>query len=569
MAAVQTLLPQIMRLAIDGPLALHNVSDPGVRFREVRFLGLLMVGFLLVTFVTNYLSTWMLQKFGQQLVLNLRKELFAKLHRLEVSYFDKHAVGKTVTRLVNDSNALSELFTNVLAAGVGDLIMISGILAILLLTDPVLSAILAVFCPFLVALVLWFRSRSSPLYETQRAILARINAYFSEILDGLSTVKSFQADRFQKDRFQAMNKECLDNELDLLTLLARFRPGFAVARMAATGALLTIGGYSVIEGHSTIGTLVSSLLYIGLLFSPLEQLADRYNIFIRANVASVRVLAILDLPEETSRGESVVPGPKTLTFRNVSYHYTPDKPVLKDISFTVEPGQSVALVGPTGSGKSTIVSLLLGFYRLQHEMGHTGEILLGNQPFEEADLRSWRRQIAFVSQDLFLFKRSIAGNVSLYKTLSDEEVREALDKAACTEFVQALPERAETLVGEKGHALSTGQRQLLAFARALAFEPDLLLLDEATANIDSETEQKIERALDTLLEGRQAIIVAHRLSTVRRAGKILVLSDGQIVEQGTHDELLQGNGLYAQMVRKSLRSKEAELPKDKSSGSGS
>ena len=556
-AAVQVMLPQVMRLAIDGPLGTHAIGSKESRWLEVHELGTLIVGLLLVGFMANYFSTWLPKKFGQSLVLQLRKTLFAKLHRLPISYFDKHALGRTVSRVVNDSNSLSELFTQVLAAGLGDMILLVGILVVLLLTDPVLSVILALFCPLLTWLVLWFRNRSAPLYKVQRAVLARINAYFSELLEGLPTVKSFQADEFQRTRFKEMNTEALDNDMDLLTLVARFRPGFAVAKMAASAALLTAGGWFVIEGSSTIGTLVSSLLYISLLFSPLEQLADRYNILIRAVVASERVLAILDLAEEPS-GQSLPNSGETITFESVGYHYTPDKPVLKDISFQVGPGESVALVGPTGSGKSTIISLLLGFYRLDNTRGHQGEIRIGDRSLADLKIDAWRRKIAFVSQDLFLFKGSVARNVRLYEELDEDAVSSALARAACAEFVDDLPQREQTVIGEKGHNLSTGQRQLLSFARALAFDPDLLILDEATANIDSETEARVEKALDALLEGRQAIIVAHRLSTVRRADKILVLEDGHITESGNHQQLMQKGGLYARLVQHAEGSKLLE-----------
>lgn len=550
MALVQVLLPQVLKLAIDGPVDPTSKLSDAERLSQIQDLGLLFLMLLLAGFAANYLSTWLLQKFGQTLVLNLREDMFAKLHRLPITYFDKNAVGRTVTRVVNDSNSLSELFTSVLAAGLGDLLMLTGVLAVVVATDPILTIILLVFCPALTWLVWWFRKRSSPLYQEQRKLTAKINAYFSELLEGLTTSKSFRAERFHQKRFSELNEQFLANELELLKLVAVFRPGFAVARMLATAALLTLEGVWVLDGSSTLGTLVSSLLYIRLVFSPLEQLAERYNILIKATVASERVLAVLKLDEENRGEETVDENDTTVRFQNVSYHYSADKPVLRDISFEILPGQSVALVGATGSGKSTIVSLLLGFYPLSSERGHTGTITVGGHSLSQVNIETWRKRLAFVSQDLFLFKGTIAQNVTLFRESEPGRVEEALRRAACTDFVSALPNGKETIVGEKGHALSTGQRQLLSFARALAFDPALLILDEATANIDSETEQKIEKVLDVLLEGRQAIIVAHRLSTVKRADLILVLKDGVIVERGNHEELLRMGGIYAEMVKK-------------------
>lgn len=549
LAAIEVALPQLVKMAIDGPLSAVGASSKVAALGELQQLGTLFLGLLIVAFAANYLSALLLHQFGQTLVRQLRCELFAKLHRLPISYFDKNAVGRTVSRVVNDTNALSELFTSVLAAGVGDLLLMTGILGVLLWTNPALTLILFAFCPVLVGVVLWFRKRSAPLYKTQRRLLAVINGFLSEVLEGLSTVKSFGGERFLRDRFAALNGQSLDNEVGLVRKVAVFRPSFAVAQIAATGLLISLGGLAVLQQKLSLGTLVSSLLYVRLLFSPLEELAERYNILIRATVASGRVLEVLDLEEERTGG--VTPGHRQeIRFEGVSYHYAPDKPVLRDVSFRIGPGETVALVGPTGSGKSTIISLLLGFYQLDDAAGHQGSLTYGGVPLNDLDPHAWRRRMAFVSQDLFLFKAPVRANISLFSQLPEGRVEQAAAGAGALPFLRDLPEGLETLVGEKGHALSTGQRQLLSFARALAFDPEFLILDEATASIDSATEAQLESVLDRLLDGRQAIIVAHRLATVRRANTILVLRDGRIVESGSHEALMEQGGLYADMVRK-------------------
>lgn len=558
LAAIEVALPQLVKMAIDGPLsgvgsgglpkAASSPLETAAAVAQLEQLGGLFLGLLVVAFVANYVSALLLHQFGQTLVRQLRHDLFAKLHRLPISYFDKNAVGRTVSRVVNDTNALSELFTSVLAAGLGDLLLMTGILGVLLWTNPQMTLILFAFCPILTAVVLWFRSRSAPLYKTQRRLLAIINGFLSEVLEGLSTVKSFGGEGFLRDRFAKLNAQSLDNESSLVRKVAVFRPSFAVSQIAATGLLISLGGLAVLYGKTSLGTLVSSLLYVRLLFSPLEELAERYNILIRATVASGRVLEVLDLEEERA-GANVPAHRQEICFDGVSYHYSADKPVLRDVTFRIGAGETVALVGPTGSGKSTIISLLLGFYRLDGAAGHSGSLTYGGVPISELDPHAWRRRMAFVSQDLFLFKAPIRDNIQLFSKLPEGQVEEAAASAGAS-FLSDLPEGLETLVGEKGHALSTGQRQLLSFARALAFDPEFLILDEATASIDSATEAQLELVLDRLLEGRQAIIVAHRLATVRRADTILVLREGRIVESGSHAQLMEMGGLYADMVRR-------------------
>lgn len=549
LASAQIALPQLIKLAIDGPLSPQNSQSLVKSTHALHVLAFQFLGFLALGFITSYTSALVLQHVGQNLVYHLRQELFTKLHRLPMSTFDKNAVGRIVSRVVNDSNALSELFTSVLAPSLSDLLMMAGILIVLLISDPILCAIVFVFCPLLIGITIWFRSRSAPLYKVQRQILAIINGFLAEVLEGLSTVKGFGGQSFLRARFTQLNTDCLDNEMALIGKVAIFRSSFSVAPIVATGLLLTVGGLSVVHQVTTIGTLVSSLLYVRLLFSPLQELAERYNILIRATVASERVLTILDsTPEPT--GNTLPSRHQTLAFQNVNYFYSPDKPVLRGVSFKVNPGETLAIVGPTGSGKSTIVSLIMGFYHLDPQAGHTGSITYGNDALADLSLEAWRRRLAYVSQDLFLFKATVFDNLKLYEELSENEVRYALKQVGALSFLEALPSGVHTLIGERGHGLSTGQRQLLALARAIAFNPDILILDEATAHIDSQTEAQLDELLDELLPGRQAIIIAHRLATVRRADRILVVRDGYVSESGNHEELMALKGLYAAMVSK-------------------
>ena len=550
-ALVRVGLPQLVRLGIDGymtlgPEALEE-GQQGLKWLALGFVGLLTLGFFL-----EYGVAIALNHVGQTAVKRVRNLLWQKFHRLPISYFDRNAVGRLVTRVTNDVNALADLFTSVLATGAADVLLFFGILAAMAHLNPQLTLVLAGLCPFMIALTFWFKNSSTKLHRKIRVLVARINAFFQESIQGLQVIWSFSAAQEVERRFAELNQEALSQEISLIHRVALFRPGFAVAQVISTALVLGYGGQLVLEKQLTLGGLVAFLFYLRMLFSPLQEMAEKFNVFQRAVVASERIFKILDQEEEPQREGAADSQQGTVVFDKVHFHYTPDKPVLKGVSFKIEPGQTVALVGPTGSGKSTTISLLLGFYPLLHEQGHQGSIKVDGLPIEHWSLTELRQRMGLVFQDLFLFSGNLRHNVTLFRQLSDSALEEALQVSRGDTVVARTPKGLQQMVGDGGLELSTGERQLLSFARALAGQPTILILDEATANIDSKTEAEISEALNQLLAGRTALVVAHRLATVKDADKILVLQAGEIAEAGTHEELLAKDGLYAKMYAHQL-----------------
>ena len=531
------------------------------------WLAAAMLGVLLFTFLFSYAAAVLLNTIGQRVMYDLRAELYEKLQHQEVAYFDHNPVGRIMTRLTSDVDALNELFTSGVTDVLGDLLTIFIIIAIMLAMDWRLTLITLVTVPLLFAATSWFRKHARRGYDAVRTRLARINSFLQEHISGAQTVQIFNRERKSERKFHELNDDYRNANVETVFYYAVFFP--LVDFIGAIGIALIVwyGGYRVMGTTPgavqllTLGALVAFIQYSQALFQPIRDISDKYNVLQAAMVASHRLFKTLDLPIAITTPESPQKAGRALgriEFENVWFAYKDEDWVLKDVSFAVEPGQSVALVGHTGSGKTTITNLLMRFYDVQR-----GRVLLDGVDVREWDLKQLRENFAVVLQDVFLFSGTVESNIRLGRTeMPDERVAWAAGEVHANEFIEKLPAGFKSEVRERGAGLSVGQKQLISFARALAFDPALLILDEATSSIDTETEQLIQQAIERVMRDRTSILVAHRLSTIQRADRIIVLHHGEIREQGSHQELLILRGLYWRLYKLQYadRSRDEAVP---------
>lgn len=506
-------------------------------------LGLLL--FIVVTagFGLNYVQAYILQYTGQRIVFDIRQELFAHLQRLALRFFDTNPVGRLVTRVTNDTQNLHEMYTAVLVNLFKDIFMIMGIIVVMFRMDVRLALVSMATLPLIVVITAVFRIKAREAYRVTRVRLARINANFAENIAGIRLVQIFRQERRKFKEFDDVNSSHFRASMRELKVYAVFRPSIELVYSLALAILLWVGGGQLLRGMVDFGVLYAFVNYLELFFRPINDLTEKYNIMQSSMASAERIFLILD--EDPAIAESETPRPMGevkghIEFRNVWFAYVGEDWVLRDVSFTVEPGQTVAFVGATGAGKTTIMNLLSRFYDIQK-----GQILIDGQDIKNLSKSELRRNVGLVMQDVFMFAGTIAENITLNNPdISLEQVKKVAEHVNADHFINALPSKYEEPVTERGSTLSAGQRQLLAFARALAYDPAVLILDEATANIDTETEMLIQDALPRLLKGRTSLVVAHRLSTIQDADAIIVLHKGKIREQGTHQELLAQKGLY-------------------------
>ncbi|MFD2370438.1 ABC transporter ATP-binding protein [Brevibacillus sp. GCM10020057] len=500
----------------------------------------------------NYVQILWLQTIAQRIIQQMRMKLFVHLQRLPVSFFDKTPVGSLVSRVSNDTEAIRELYVSVLATFVQNGIYLLGILVALYILQPELALICFLTVPVLAVLVVVYHKYSSRYYALIRSCLSDMNATINEMIQNMAIVQAFRRETGVQREFAQVNEKYFkvklkENNIEALLL----RPAVDLVWKVALTLIVWYFGSSSFHGAISFGALFAFVDYMGRFFEPINMIMNRLSQLQQATISAGRVFAILDTePEEqTGTPEKPIERPQgEVVFENVSFAYTGDEYVLKNVSFTAKPGQTIALVGHTGSGKSSLMNLLLGFYPVTK-----GKILIDGKDMGSIDTQALRRHIGLVLQDPFLFTGSIGFNIRMYNEgITDEEVRRAAEAVRADEFIRQLPGGYDEPVVERGMTLSAGQRQLISFARALAANPAILILDEATASIDSETESAIQEALHVLSRGRTTFIIAHRLSTIQHADQILVLSRGEIVERGTHEELMEEDGLYQKMYRLQL-----------------
>ncbi len=534
-----------------------QVAEQGVAVTSAVYIVVLVLGFF-----TVYVEGYILQLMGQYIMNDLRRQVFGHLQRLPLAFYDRNPIGRLVTRVTTDVDALNEMFTAGIVSIFGDVLLLAGIVGVLFWLDWRLALVAFSIVPLLLLLTSWFKVRVRQSFREVRVRIARINAFLQEHVTGMAVVQLFNREERTYREFSAINDVHRTANVRSIFYYAVFFPGVELITAIGLALLILVGGGQVVAGVISIGALFAFLQYAQRFYQPLSDLSEKYNILQSAMASSERIFGLLDAPvtiasptsptsltpayrPETVRGE--------IDFDDVRFSYKEGEPVLRGISFRVRPGETLAVVGHTGAGKSTLANLLLRFYDVD-----SGSVRVDGVDVRQWDLPRLRRSVAMVLQDVFLFSGTVGANIRLgEESIDDERMRWAAREVYALPFIERLPGGFDAVVRERGAGLSVGQKQLIAFARALAFDPSILVLDEATSSIDTETEQLIQKALDRLLAGRTSIVIAHRLSTIQKADRILVMHKGEIREYGTHQELLALRGIYYRLYL--LQYKDQEL----------
>jgi ATP-binding cassette subfamily B multidrug efflux pump len=562
-SGLQVVGPLLTRIAVDRYLQpdLHRLPTfldrllPADAYRGLTTIGMLYLAVLAGTFVSEFVQMYTMQYTGQLAMFDLRKQLMEHLQHLDLAFFDRNPVGRLVTRVTTDVDVLNDLFASGLVTILGDLLALFFILAIMFDLSPLLTGIMLAAMPFVILTTVMFRRSVTESYRRIRIAIAKISSYLQEHITGIVVLQLFNRERRSAEEFDGVNREHMNAFKDAITAYGWFYPVVEFISMLALAAILTYGGLRVQAGRLTLGVVVAFLQYGLRFFRPIQDLSEKYNILQSAMASSERVFKLLDTEATVLPPSAPRTAPDAIArieFDHVWFAYKEDDWVLRDVSFTIAPGETIAVVGHTGAGKTTLISLLLRFYDVQK-----GSITIGGVDIREFEPRDLRRQFGVVLQDPYLFTGTLEDNIRLgTETIRREEVEAAAEQVNLLDFIRTLPEGFGHAIRERGSGLSTGQKQLISFARALAHNPRYLILDEATSSVDTETELRVRQALSRMVEGRTSIVIAHRLSTIQRADRILVMHKGKLREQGTHQELLAQRGIYWKLYQLQYKDQE-------------
>ncbi len=557
--AIESLLelapPFLTKLAIDRYLAPAGDIAMDLRLAGLLKVVLILTAALLGGFFSSYLHGLIMSLVGQRVMFDMRMQIFRRLQSLDVSFFDRNPVGRLMTRLTNDVETLNEMFTAGVVAIFLDIFTLLGIVVVLLWLNWKLALITFTVLPLLFICAQIFRIKARDSYRNVRIRLASLNTFLQENVTGMSVVQIFNRERGQFRRFSKLNQDLYDAHIQSVMAYAVFYPGVELLSSVAIALIIAFGGLDVMTGAMTFGSLVAFIQYAQRFYRPISDLSEKYNILQSAMASSERIFGVLDREPRIVDPANPAPiphAPSEVVFDHVSFTYATGDEVLHDVSFKVGAGEKVAIVGYTGAGKTTIISLLSRFY----DVG-SGRIQIDGHDVREYRLDELRHHIATVLQDVFLFSGSVAHNIHLgNREITDEKIREVARYINAERFIERLPKKYEENVGERGSSLSVGERQLLSFARALVYDPKLLVLDEATSSVDTETEYLVQDALRKFMANRTSIVIAHRLSTIRYVDRIIVLHKGRVIEEGTHAELLAKSGHYARLYELQFKDQE-------------
>jgi ATP-binding cassette subfamily B protein len=586
---LQAVPPYLLKVEVDRYL------DPTARAQLPKFLssflspnplvGITQIALVLflpaavLTFILEFAQSFAMQVVGQRVMYDMRKQLFAHLQGLQMSFFDRNPVGRLVTRVTTDVDVLNDLFASGVVAIFGDIFSLFSIVVVMLKMDYKLALLTFSVLPIIVLVTAAFRKAVRESYRRIRVAIARINAYLQEHITGMPVLQLFNREERSFQEFEKINRAHMEAYKDSILAYGLFYPAVELLGMIAVAIILYLGGGMALRGLVTVGTAIAFIQYSQRFFRPIQDLSDKYNLLQAAMASSERIFKLLDTPvmitdpQPSSRGPlSAVRGPSSVVtdvgahrdaplpsslveFRHVGFAYKDDHRVLENVSFTIDPGETVAVVGHTGAGKTTLTNLLLRFYDVQE-----GQVLFDGLDIRHLRLRDLRKNFGIVLQDPFLFSGTIASNIRLgSEWIEEQQIREAARQVGLLEFIESLPGGFQEPVKERGATLSVGQKQLLSFARALAHNPRILILDEATSSVDPETEHWLREGLRCLIENRTSLVIAHRLSTIQNASKIVVMHKGHVREVGTHQELLQRQGIYFKLYQLQYKDQEVSV----------